>query len=376
MRARLASLSFLLASISTGLAWLSIQPTLFRLTTALAKRGGADQVLLLRVQAFLPYQLALHVLVVGALTYGILQWLVGRPLQSTETLIEQLEHLNLDLPSSADGGPLLARLHASLQRTAHSLRDAQRLTGQQLEALSRSNTRLRQAQAELVASEQLATVGRLAAGVAHEVGNPLSGILGYLSLARSLRPNSGPELEDFLQRIETEVQRINGIVRSLLELGRPARANLGPVALAPLVESCVTLLRAGPDFSGVQVLTQLDGELAVMAEPGPLSQVLINLLLNAAQAMGNRGRIHVEARKGEQGLVELRVRDEGPGISPEVAVRLFEPFFTTKAPGKGTGLGLAVSRQLALNLGAQLSAQNAQEGGAMFVLTFPALPLH
>jgi signal transduction histidine kinase len=203
------------------------------------------------------------------------------------------------------------------------------------------------------------------------VGNPLSGILGYLSLARS-----GPiphELADFLGRIEIEVQRINSIVRSLLELGRPFRAVLGPVTLAPLVDASVRLVQAGPDFAAVKVTQEVAPGLAAMAEPGPLSQVLINLLLNAAQAMGGKGAILVQATTNSAGQVELVVLDEGPGIPPEIAPRLFEPFFTTKAPGKGTGLGLAVSRQLALNLGAQLGVRNRPEGGAAFFVTLPAV---
>ena len=372
MRGRLASLAFLLASLSTGVAWLSIQPTLLGLTSAMAHSGHGSPALLARFQTFLPYQLALHVFLVFAFTYGILHWLVGRPLESTETLLEQLEHLNLELPSAQDAGPLMARLQASLQRTAHSLKSAQRVTTEQLAALQRSNLQLRQAQAELLASEQLATVGRLAAGVAHEVGNPLSGILGYLSLAKGLKgPGSSAELSDFLQRIEDEVQRINDIVRSLLELGRPSRANLGPVALGPLVESCVRLVQAGPEFAEVRVALALEDGLAVMAEPGPLSQVLINLLLNASQAMGGQGAVTVRTVALEKGQVALSVLDQGPGIPAEVMPRLFEPFFTTKAPGKGTGLGLAVSRQLVLNLGAQLTAGNRPEGGAAFTVTFP-----
>jgi signal transduction histidine kinase len=371
MRLRLASLAFFLATVATGLAWLIIQPTLFRLTALIAKQGGQPQALLARIQTFLPYQLGLNIILVGALTYLVLHILVGRPLDRTESLLEQLEHLNLDLPSSQDGGPLMTRLQASLQRTAQSLRQAQRLTAQQLEALSQSNAQLRQTQAELLASEQLATVGRLAAGVAHEVGNPLSGILGYLSLARS--GSITPELVDFLGRIETEVQRINSIVRSLLELGRPSRALLGPVTLAPLVDASVRLVQGGPDFAAIEVTQEVAPELAVMTEPGPLSQVLINLLLNAAQAMGGKGTILVQATANSAGRVELVVMDEGPGVPPEIAPRLFEPFFTTKAPGKGTGLGLAVSRQLAINLGAQLGVRNRPQGGAAFFVALPGV---
>ena len=368
MRTRLLSLSFLLASVATGLTWLSLQPTLLRLTAAVARRavpGDPESALLSRVQTLLPYELAFNLLIVGALTYAVLHFVVGRPLAGTEALLEQLEHLNLDLPQSGSGGPLLARLRGSLQRTAVALRDAQRLSVDQLEELRQRNTQLVETQTELWAAERLATVGKLAAGVAHEVGTPLSGILGYVSLARAQVKD--PELGGYLERIEAEVLRIDGIVRGLLDLGRPLRSELIAVDLGSVLKNAVQLMRAGPDFQNIQVELLAPESLWVRAEAGPLAQILINLLLNAAQAMGGTGTVTVRTTRDKE-WVMVSVEDTGPGIPPDILPQVFEPFFTTKPSGKGSGLGLAISRHLAISLGGQLMAQNRAEGGATFAV--------
>ena len=228
---------------------------------------------------------------------------------------------------------------------------------------------LSRAQTELVAAERLATVGRLAAGVAHEVGNPLAGILGYLSLARMKAPS--PELKDYLERIDQEVQRIDRIVRGLLDLGRPETSSPLPVEVGTVVETCVRLVRAAPELTGVTVALDLEPGVVARAETGPLSQILINLLLNAAQAMGGQGRVEVLSRRAGD-VVQVLVVDAGPGISSEVMARLFEPFFTTKGR-QGTGLGLAVSQRLARGMGGSLTAENVAEGGARFTVTLPGV---
>ena len=133
----------------------------------------------------------------------------------------------------------------------------------------------------------------------------------------------------------------------------------------------VQLLSAGPDFRAVQISVDAPSTLFLRAEPGPLSQVLINLLINAGQAMNASGKILVTGRtEGQVGT--LMVEDEGPGIPPEVLAQLFEPFFTTKPPGQGTGLGLAVSKHLLAQFDGQLTAGNRAAGGAKFTITLPA----
>jgi signal transduction histidine kinase len=368
---RIASVAFLLGSVATGLIWLTLQPMLLRLLSVarrLLQPGTPEAEAVARVRGLLPLVLALDLVALTVLVYVVLELAVGRPLRATEVAVEQLGRLELDLAPVSQGGPLLSRIQSALNRMAEALRREQALTRSQLEELRRTNARLAQAQTELVSSERLATVGRLAAGVAHEVGNPLSGILGYLSLARMRA--STPELREYLDRIDHEVQRIDGIVRGLLDLGRPGASARGPVDVGQVVRTCVELVRAAPELARVDVDFALEPGLLARADAGPLSQILINLLLNAAQAMGGQGRVRVSTRR-EGDAVRLAVEDTGPGIPPEVMPRLFEPFFTTKE-GKGTGLGLAVSLNLAQGMGGRLSAENVPGGGARFSVHLPA----
>ncbi len=372
MKLRLAAIVFLVAVVSTGLTWLSFQPLLVRLVEALrraAMPGTAPALVLVRAREALPLLLALDLLLVGLVAYTILWLAVARPVQRLEAELGQLERLDLELGPRGSGGPLLARVEASLRRTASALLDERTLTHRQLEDLRLANERLTRAQAELVAAERLATVGRLAAGVAHEVGNPLSGILGYLSLLTGQQDLPGQSLE-YVERIEAEVHRINGIVRGLLDLGRPPRPTLTPVEVAPLAETAIRLVTAGPDFQGLELKVVVPPGLVVLADAGSLSQVLINLLLNAAQAMDGRGALRLQALPDEAG-VRIDVVDSGPGIAPDVRPRLFEPFFTTKPGGKGTGLGLAVSQSLVRSMGGTLEAKDAPGGGSCFSVRLP-----
>src|SRR6185295_12694655 len=217
-----------------------------------------------RTARMLPLLLSAHLAAGGALVFGVLYLTVARPLGRAEGMVEQLSTLRLELDAPLDrGGPLVSRLSGALGRLASALRDEQDTTRRQMGALKLTNERLSRAQAELAAAERLATVGKLAAGVAHEVGNPLSGILGYLSLAQA-RAKADPQLADFLQRIDAEVQRIDQIVRGLLDLGRSGKgAGATTVDAASVVENAVRLLGKGPDFQKVAVALELPQDAAV-----------------------------------------------------------------------------------------------------------------
>lgn len=372
MKFRIASIAFLFSSLSIGIAWLTLQPVFLRLVSALrrvAVPGSPESELLRQFRALLPVYFALNLLLLTVVSYLVLYSMLGRPLRHTEAAIEQLGRLELQMPWETQGGPLLARVQAALKRMAEALQREQATTRRQLAELTTANERLTRAQTELVSAARLATVGELAAGVAHEIGNPLSGILGYLSLAKGSAAQSA-SLRECLESIDAEVQRITRIVRGLLDLGRPPQGQLVPVDLLPLVETCVKLVSAGPDFRQVQVQLRLDPGLVARAESGSLSQVLINLLLNAAQAMEGQGTIVVRTCRSDARVL-LEVEDTGKGIPRDLLPRLFEPFFTTKGT-KGCGLGLAVSLHLVSSMKGQLSAANLKSGGARFTVALPA----
>ena len=353
MRLRLFVTSLLIVMVTVAPTWLSLQPLLKRAL------GQAET-----WQRASTLVLCLDFLLATLVVYLVMHFTVGRPIERIETTVRDLAR------DDQEGGALLLRLDRALRRLALDLSEERRLNKSRLDELTASNDTLVKLQAELVATDRLATLGKLASGVAHEVGNPLSGILGYLSVIRMRLPENA-ELLDLVTRIEHEVQRIDQIVRGLLELGRPSRGKAQPIDVRPVIDSCVKLLGASRDFEGVRVEVEGAASLWLLAETGPISQVLVNLLLNAAQAMSGKGRIVVRAeRAGASGHVV--VEDEGPGLSPQVKAHLFEPFFTTKAAGKGTGLGLAVSRHLLSQFEGQLEVGDRPGGGARFTIALPA----
>ena len=311
MKLRIAAIAFLLAVLATGITWLSFQPVMLRLVEALrvaAPAGSPSRHVLETAQEFLPLYLGLDLLILVLVAFGVLYFTVARPLRAVER--------------------------------------------------------------EMLGLERLATVGRLAAGVAHEIGNPLSGVLGWLSVAQT-RSAADAELSGYLRELEAEVRRIDGIVRSLLDLGRPARPQLGPVPVAELIRNAARLVGSGPEFREVTVETEVDPEVVALADPGPLSQVVINLLINAAQAIGGPGTIRVVGG-AEAGRVRIEVLDSGPGVPAELRDRIFEPFFTTKSGGKGTGLGLAVSQHLMRAMSGDISVGESPHGGGKFTVSLPA----
>ena len=231
----------------------------------------------------------------------------------------------------------------------------------QFNAMTRA---LAEHQDRLVHSEKLAGIGRLAAGVAHEINNPLGVILGY---TRLLRKRADPATADDLRIIEDETLRCREIVEGLLDLSRPMAAAPQPVELRELADEVLARLREARLLDGVEV--EVDGAAATRGHPPKLRQVLFNLVRNAAEAAGAGGR--VEIRLGSSGdVAEASVSDSGPGIAPEVRSRLFEPFFTTK--DHGTGLGLAVSQAIARAHRGSIEVDAAAAGGARFTLRLPA----
>ena len=367
MKARLAVVSAALAVLATAVVWLTVQPTLQSLTMMLVFFHPEDEALH-RIPRVLPWLLGGDVVVVGGVLFLVLLVVVGTPLARAEEAVRQIADSQPGVVLTG-AGPLATRLAQALTGLQRALETERERNRVQLAELTQSHQRLQRLQAELVAVDRMATVGKLAAGVAHEVGNPLAGILGYVSVLRMRL--KGAEHQEVLDRLEHEVQRIDQIVRALLDLGRPSRGKAQPVDVRTVIDSTVRLLAVGRQFPAVTVAVRAPESLWLRAEPGPLSQVLVNLLLNAAQAMGEAGGEITVSAGTEGGRGFVTVADRGPGLSPEVKARLFEPFFTTRPPGQGTGLGLAISQHLLSQFEGTLSAADVPGGGAAFTISLP-----
>jgi signal transduction histidine kinase len=266
----------------------------------------------------------------------------------------------------------LARLAESFNAMSSTLEQKQQEVTSHVAALEQVNRDLQQAREEAIRSEKMASVGLLAAGTAHEIGTPLASVMGYAEiLSQELEQN--PAQLDYLARIMDGCGRIDRIVKGLLEYARPKPPVYIEVYLLELVQQTLELLRHQGLFKGIQgTLTTVGNPSSLMLDPHQLQQVLINLLINASDAMPEGGALKLVVKQEPGSSVQLlEVWDSGAGIAPENLDKLFDPFFTTKAPGKGTGLGLAISARIVEGFGGKISVRSSIGKGSCFTVHLP-----
>jgi len=225
---------------------------------------------------------------------------------------------------------------------------------------------------QLVQSEKIASVGRMAAGVAHEINNPLAGILMYAEILRDSLKYNKQDLED-IQEIIDQTLRCKKIVAELLEFSRRSVGRVSTFRVDDLVDKSLNLLVDQALFQDIEVLVDLEPDLPPMSgDQGQLQQVLTNLFINAADAMKGRGKLHINARyESRQNRFVLSVSDTGPGVPEELRDKIFDIFFTTKPVGQGTGLGLSISKKIIELHGGTLSLHSPPHGGATFTMELP-----
>ena len=259
-----------------------------------------------------------------------------------------------------------------LEATAHQIGlalDNARLYSETVRQLEE----LRRAQAQLIHAEKLSAVGELASGVAHEINNPLTTILGQAHLLLS-NSEVTPLVSDRLRIVAEEASRAARIVQNLLLFARQYTPERRPCSLADQARRVLELKGYQLLQDNIRVVTEFAPAPYVLGDENQLQQVLLNLVQNAHQAMAKQVRERVlTVRVWPNGQnVCLEVGDTGAGIPDEIMPKIFDPFFTTKPPGEGSGLGLSVSYGIVTELGGHLRAENRPEGGAAFILELPA----
>jgi signal transduction histidine kinase len=235
---------------------------------------------------------------------------------------------------------------------------------------------------QMLLTERLTTAGRLAAGVAHELNNPLATIAGCAEALkeRGRDPEllAVPAFKDFpsyLSLIEEEAFRCKEITGSLLQFVRDPGSRRAPTDVNGLVEKALDLLGHQPRFAPSRMVAELDpGVPEVVANEGQIRQVFLGLAANALEAMEGQGTLTVRTRRQGPGEVEVEFADEGPGIAEEILPRVFDPFFTTKPPGQGTGLGLAIAQGIVADHGGRIEVSSRPGAGATFRVLLPITP--
>ncbi len=356
-----------------------------------------------RSQKLLLFYIVLDILILVVFGTYMFSKLVVKPVQQLVQTAEGFQEGD-KIPDVSAGeqnelGKLAQALNAMLQRLAEN-KDELR---QHVISLEQTNLELKRAQQEVIFSEKLASVGRLAAGIAHEIGNPIGIVLGYLELLQRKDIDETERLE-LIDRMSTEIQRINQTIRQLLDFSRPGPGERQVIPVHPLIRETLAVLNHQFRKQEIEVVLELKAESdTVFAKADQLKQVFLNLMVNAADAMeatnerpqGGQLRVHTRSFAGESLVkkdvgskplrrstdpiatdfsylrrihgttedrwIEIQFADTGVGITQEDQERVFDPFFTTKEAGKGTGLGLSVSIQIIETLGGRMEL-NSRSG--------------
>lgn len=263
-----------------------------------------------------------------------------------------------------------------VQERDRQLRDwAERLerkVAERTRDLQEANRQLELTTEQLVMSEKLAAVGEITASVAHEINNPIAVIQGNLEVARAMLAEEADKVHTEFSLIDDQVYRISAIVSKLLQFAKPEEYSDASNILAAgdVVRDCLVLTRHQTEVSGIEIATDLQGEANVRMARTELQQVLVNLILNAVQAMPQGGVLTVRVAD-MQDSVTISVEDTGHGIAPEAQKRIFDPFFTTKQ-AEGTGLGLSISQRLVTRAGGTLEVHSIEGQGSHFIVTLPS----
>lgn len=317
------------------------------------------------------------------LAIGLLMWqLVHKPIRRLRRGTESLSRgdLGVQIPvRSRDDLGQLADSFNEMSRQLRAAREESNSWAQTLETRVRRKTaELERAQEQMIQVEKLTSLGKLAAVVAHEINNPLSGILTYAKLLRkwiergdSLEERSA-EMRESLQLIESESRRCGDIVRNLLMFARVPPLNLSDFDVNEVVRRTMKLVEHKLDLGNITPRLELAADLPQLhGDLGQVEQFLLALIMNAIEAMPREGQLRIRTSASDPDSLTIEISDDGVGIPDDLLPRLFEPFTTTKEHGKGVGLGLAISKTIVERHGGKIAVSSAVGRGTTFTITLP-----
>ncbi len=301
--------------------------------------------------------------------------IIIKPIKKLTGIVEGYDGSNdaLYMLNSADNE--FGLLSSSLNSMVNRISDDKQKLEKNIEKLEKT-------QKEMIRAEKMSSIGKLSAGVAHEIGNPIGIVLGYLELLKQ-ESISDADKKDFINRSEVEIQRIDKIIKQLLNLSRSSQIEYLPNSVHDIIKDAIDIIKIQPFFSTIRFEFELNADEDVaMFDSDQLKQVLINLILNAADGIGfknfngEQGIVQVKTikiKKNDVSFIEIKISDNGVGISKHDLNKIFDPFFTTKEPGLGTGLGLWMSYMIIDEINGFISAESIEGEGATFIIK---LPLH
>ena len=314
---------------------------------------------------------------------------LGRPIASLIAATKEVSEMNLERPieiphSSEDLGKLAVSFDTMRERLRQALAELNGLT-QTLESKVKERTdQLNAAHKKLLQSDRLASLGQLSASVAHEINNPIAGVLNLSMLMQRILKDDGipperiPEFRKYLSQVSSETTRVGRIVSDLLAFSRRSKPHRAEADLNKIVASTVSLIAHKLKLANVELGMDLDPHLPlVLCDGSQIQQVVLNLVLNGSEALHGKegGRLTITtSHSAHGGSVTLAISDNGEGIAPENLTRIFDPFFTTKPEGKGVGLGLAVIYGIVQAHGGEIAVQSKLGEGTTFSVTLPVAP--
>jgi signal transduction histidine kinase len=320
--------------------------------------------------------LLLYIFLVGLtlVLFGshLLGKIVVQPIKALQQASMNIASGNLQQSVSTSGPEEIYQLMDNFNRMSQALHNSRNETEAHIQALKQINHELEQTRDELIQAEKMASIGHLAAGIAHEIGNPLGALIGYLNLLGGQNGSVDTTLsQDILDRSRKEADRIDQLVRDLLDYARPGEETSISCEPIRVIKDAVLLLNQQNSLSSNRLLLDLPEELPnVPLTQRKFQQVLINLLINARDASPEHETITLTAEKVAS-HVRVKITDRGEGIEPTSLPHLFDPFFTTKTQGKGRGLGLFIAHRIISDAGGKFEVESESKRGANFIILLP-----
>jgi len=305
----------------------------------------------------------LIIALLGALASMLLSYVISRRITShVQTLVSASREVtkgNLDIKIKAISKDEFGELATTFNSMASALKERD----ERLKEFTRN---------KIMESERLALIGQLSANVAHELNNPLQGIVTYSHLLLEETPAENPSI-DLLQKIVIQANRCRDIIRGLLDFSRQRKPDKTLCDVNNVLKGCVALLENQAIFHNIQLIYNLDGELPkAIIDPSQIERVFMNIIINAAEAMNGSGQLKIATRSDpDRQYIEVELADTGPGIAKENLEKIFDPFFTTKDTGHGVGLGLAISYGIIKEHAGTITVESEVGRGTTFIIRLP-----